>query len=77
MRAREFLNMLKWHPEYNIKGYTIVYIHRGARGDEKRVATDEVVELQHSYFVLETAKIPYHRIIKILDKNGKTVWRKP
>lgn len=78
MRPREFLNKLKWHPDLKFEEYAVVYVHRGAPGNEKEVSCEEIVELEHSDFVLEEdVHIPYHRILKILDKDKKVVWRKP
>ncbi|MFQ6088952.1 MAG: RNA repair domain-containing protein [Candidatus Methanofastidiosia archaeon] len=80
MRPREFLNMLKWHPSYDFKDYSIVYLHRGAPKNEKVIECFKVLRLEHSDFVIEgrfgEVNIPYHRIKRILDKKGKVVWEK-
>lgn len=81
MRPREFLNKVKWHPDFVFEEYTVVYLHRGAPKNEKSVPCREIVALEHSDFVLEGEEgetyIPYHRILRILDKNGEIVWKKP
>lgn len=78
MRPREVLNKLKWHPDFEFEEYTVVYVHRGAPNNEKSVLCSEIVELEHSDFVLEEeTHIPYHRVLRILDKDGKVIWRKP
>ena len=81
MRPREFLNRLKWHPDLNFEEYTVVYVHRGAPKNEKSVSCENIKDLEHSDFVLEEPEgethIPYHRILRILDKNGNIVWKKP
>ena len=81
MRPREFLNRLKWHPDLKFEEYTVVYVHRGAPKNEKSVSCGEIVRLEHSDFILEGEEgethIPYHRVLRILDRNGKIVWKKP
>lgn len=81
MRPREFLNRLKWHPGMDFEEYTVVYVHRGAPKNERSVSCKDITDLEHSDFVLEGLEgethIPYHRILRILDKKGNIVWRKP
>jgi hypothetical protein len=78
MRPREVLNKLKWHPDFQFEGYTVVYLHRGAPRDEKTISCKEIVALEHSDFILpEDTHIPYHRILRILDKHGHIFWKKP
>lgn len=78
MRPREVLNKLKWHPDFVFEEYKVVYLHRGAPKNEKVVSCSEIVELEHSDFILpEGTHIPYHRILRILDGEGRVVWRKP
>lgn len=43
----------------------IWYVHRGAPNDTKIITGDEILDLEHSFMVLEDASIPYHRIYKI------------
>lgn len=78
MRPREFLNKLKWHPDFEFTEYTVVYVHRGAPKNEKTVSCVEIVELGHSDFILqEGTHIPYHRVLRIVDRKGDIVWKKP
>lgn len=78
MRPREVLNMLKWHPEYVFEEYTVVYVHRGAPNNEKSVSCGDIEDMEHSDFVIEEGThIPYHRVLRILDKEGKVFWKKP
>ncbi|MGD2249429.1 MAG: RNA repair domain-containing protein [Candidatus Methanofastidiosia archaeon] len=78
MRPREFLNKLKWHPEYNFEEYSVVYVHRGAPNDEKTIECTEIIDLEHSDMILEEGThIPYHRVKRILDSMGRVVWKKP
>ena len=78
MRPREVLNKLKWHPDLRFEEYFVVYLHRGAPKNEKTISCEDIAELEHSDFVTEEeTHIPYHRILRIVDKDGKVVWRKP
>lgn len=78
MRPREVLNKLKWHPDFVFEEYTVVYLHRGAPKNERSISCRDIVALEHSDFVLpEDVHIPYHRVLRILDKEGKVIWRKP
>jgi uncharacterized protein (UPF0248 family) len=78
MRPREILNKLKWHPDFDFEEYEVVYVHRGAPNNEKRVSCRDIVDLEHSDFVLqEGTHIPYHRVLRILDKDGTVMWKKP
>ncbi len=77
MRPREVLNRLKWHPDLNFEEYEVVYLHRGAPNNERKVSCRDIVELEHSDFVLaEDVHIPYHRVLRILDGDGNVVWKK-
>jgi uncharacterized protein (UPF0248 family) len=78
MRPRTVLNKLKWHPDFHFDEYFVVYLHRGAPNNEKTISCKKIISLQHSDFILpEDTHIPYHRILKILDKNGQVFWKKP
>ncbi|MBU7031324.1 MAG: DUF504 domain-containing protein [Theionarchaea archaeon] len=78
MRPREVLNKLKWHPDFQFEEYSVVYLHRGAPRDEKMISCSEIITLEHSDFILpEDIHIPYHRVLRILDKEGHIFWRKP
>jgi uncharacterized protein (UPF0248 family) len=62
---REILNELKWREDRNLSKAEIWYVHRGAPNDTKIISGDEILDLEHSFMVLEDASIPYHRIFKI------------
>ncbi len=70
---REVLNELRWKPGENLAEAEITYVHRGAPGDERTISGGDIVELEHSFFVTEDAKIPYHRI-KLIRYRSKIVF---
>ncbi|RZN45179.1 DUF504 domain-containing protein [archaeon] len=81
MRAREMLNKLKWHPDYEARRYTVVYLHRGAPRNERAIAFEDIDELCTSDFRIVRedgieSYIPYHRVLRIEGPDGKVVWRK-
>ncbi|UCE38037.1 MAG: DUF504 domain-containing protein [Thermoplasmata archaeon] len=63
---REILNELKWREDRNLSSTEIWYVHRGAANDTKIVSGGEILDLEHSFMILEDASIPYHRIFKIV-----------
>jgi uncharacterized protein (UPF0248 family) len=63
---REILNELKWRDDRDISKAEIWYVHRGAPNDTKIISGDEIQDFEHSFMVLEEAKIPFHRIFKIV-----------
>ncbi len=81
MRAREMLNKIKWHPDYHEDEYTVTYLHRGAPNDEISIPFTRIESLCTSDFMLldddgiETY-IPYRRVLRVLDANGRTAWEK-
>ncbi|MHC1605481.1 MAG: DUF504 domain-containing protein [Candidatus Methanofastidiosia archaeon] len=81
MRAKEMLSKIRWHPDYDERKYQIVYLHRGAPKDEKRINFSEIEELLTSDFIItnkdETKSyIPYHRVLRIEDSEGNSIWKK-
>jgi hypothetical protein len=82
MYPRTFLNKLKWHPDFVFEDYAVVYLHRGAPKDEKYISCREIVRLEGGFFIFQDRRfgetyIPYHRIKRILDKEGNVAWEKP
>jgi hypothetical protein len=59
------LNRLRWMEGEDIGEARIIYLHRGAPGDERSIEGNEIMELERSFFVTAEAKIPYHRIRRI------------
>lgn len=81
MIIRDILNKIFWDPKKNRFDYEIVFIHRGACNDKKRLSCGVIKEVKSSWFTYdgenEEVVIPFHRIIEILNiKTGKTVWEK-
>lgn len=63
---REILNELKWREDRDLSKAEIWYIHRGAPNDTKIISGKEILNLEHSFMILEEASIPYHRIFRII-----------
>ncbi len=71
--VKEVLAKLKYDPREDERDYYVVIEHRGAYGDVKRIPVG-VIELGHGYFFVGDVQIPYHRILKVVRKDGKVVW---
>jgi uncharacterized protein (UPF0248 family) len=67
---REILNRLKWKDELGLAKAEISYLHRGAPNDLIVISGEEIVELEKSFFLTGSAKIPYHRIRKIVHRGS-------
>ncbi len=78
MSARDVLNKLKWHPDYDISKAKITILHRGAPRDRKIIEGEDVSDIGSGFMKVEGEKkpvrIPYHRILKI-EIPEKTLWR--
>jgi uncharacterized protein (UPF0248 family) len=61
---RDILNEIKWTKD--IGKVTIWYIHRGAANSTKTISGTEITSIGGSSLETATAKIPYHRITKII-----------
>jgi len=75
------LNKIKWHPDYDEDEYQVVYLHRGAPNDERSIPFSSIRSLCTSDFMLLDEDgfevyMPYHRVLRILDRNGMPVWKK-
>jgi len=73
--VKEALAKIKYDPRENESDYYIVIEHRGAYRDIKKIPV-EIIELGHGYFFIGETQIPYHRILVVVRKDGKVVWRK-
>lgn len=73
--VKEVLAKLKYDPREKEEDYYIVIEHRGAYGDVKKIPV-KFIELGHGYFFIEDAQIPYHRILAVVRKDGKIIWKK-
>ncbi|RLG22410.1 DUF504 domain-containing protein [Methanosarcinales archaeon] len=72
MKSRELLNKFKW--TNSLDGVEVVYIHRGAPNNMRRISGYDIVEIGAGFFTLKNGtRIPYHRIVEI-RKDGKVVW---
>ena len=66
MKVREILNKVKWDGRMDFDQLEVVYLHRGAPNDLKKIYGREIVNIGKSFLSLKEAEIPHHRIVKIL-----------
>ena len=66
VNPRDILNELKWKQNCDLNQAEIWYIHRGAPNDTKIISGKDIINLERSFMKTTTAKIPYHRIFKII-----------
>ncbi|WP_297093307.1 DUF504 domain-containing protein [Thermococcus sp.] len=71
--VKEVLAKIKYDPREEESDYYIVIEHRGAYGDIKKIPV-ELIELGRGYFFVGEAQIPYHRILRVVKKDGTVVW---
>jgi uncharacterized protein (UPF0248 family) len=76
MKVREILNKAKWDKKMEFDELEVVYLHRGAPNDLKKISGDEIVRIGKSFLGLKGKEIPYHRVIKILYKRKLLFERK-
>ena len=58
---------------------TIIYLHRGAPGDQITIIASAVTNVRKGSFLLSDGEtqIPFHRILQVENtKNGKIIWMK-
>jgi len=72
---KEALAKIKHDPREDEGEYYIVIEHRGAYGNEKRIPV-EAIELGRGYFFVGGTQIPYHRVLRVVRKDGEVVWEK-
>ena len=60
------LNKIKWDGRMDFDQLEVVYLHRGAPNDLKRIYGREIVRIGKPFLSLKEAEIPYHRIVRIL-----------
>lgn len=74
---KEVLDKYKWHPDLDLNDLKIVIEHRGAPDDKKIIEGRKVFELDSGFMKIKgtyrEVKIPYHRIIKIVE-DGEVIW---
>ena len=59
-------------------GFELAFVHRGAVDDQMIIKVSEISKIEKGSFILgdgET-RIPFHRILYVLDPNKKLLWRK-
>ena len=66
---RIILNELRWHDSYSLDDAEIWYVHRGAPNDTKIISGRDIIDLERSFFKIDSSMIPYHRIFKIVYKD--------
>lgn len=72
--AREILNKLRWHPEYDFSRVIVVYLDRFQGFLEFK--GEDIEEIGHKFVYLKGgAAIPQHRIVEI-KYGGDSVWRR-
>lgn len=76
---REILNKLKWTNQLN--NYVLIYISRGAPGNEEVLDLSRIVSISRDGFMFvskdgKETYIPYHRVIEIRDKDGNTIFKR-
>jgi len=73
--VKEVLSKIKYDARENEEDYYIVIEHRGTYGNIKKIPV-KMITLGHGYFFIEDTQIPYHRILAVIKKDGKVVWKK-
>ncbi len=73
--VKEALVKIKYDPREREEDYYILIEHRGAYGDVKKIPV-ELIELGRGYFFVGEAQIPYHRILRVVMRDGKVIWKK-
>ena len=78
---RDFLNKIIWDTREDPEDYELLFIHRGAPGDVKRISMSSIVKVARSWFVyLDLGSeqfIPLHRVLKVINRRtGDTLWSK-
>ncbi|MCS7130864.1 MAG: RNA repair domain-containing protein [Archaeoglobaceae archaeon] len=72
--AREMLNKLRWHPEYDFSRVRVVYLDRFQGFLE--FSGEEVEEIGHKFVYLKSGTaIPQHRIVEI-KYGSESIWKR-
>ncbi|AAL81424.1 hypothetical protein PFDSM3638_06485 [Pyrococcus furiosus DSM 3638] len=71
--VKEVLAKIKYDPRENEEDYFIIIEHRGSYGNVRKIPVS-LIELGHGYFFVGETQIPYHRILKVVRKDGRVVW---
>jgi len=73
--VKEALAKIKYDSRENEEDYYIVIEYRGAYDNIKKIPV-KMITLGRGYFFIEDTQIPYHRILAVVKKDGKVIWRK-
>jgi len=81
MLLRELLNKIIWDSRENREFYEVIFIHRGAAGDAKKISMSQIVKVERSWFkYLESGSeqlIPLHRVLSVTNRiTGEVLWSK-
>ncbi|HII60225.1 DUF504 domain-containing protein [Pyrococcus horikoshii] len=71
--VKEVLAKIKYDPRENENDYYLIIEHRGDYGNVKKIPVN-LIELGHGYFFVGETQIPYHRILKVVRKDGRVIW---
>lgn len=75
---RDVLNEILWRHDA-LDEVTVVYLHRGAPGDTRTIDGQRIRDLGRGFMEVEseveTAMIPYHRVLRI-ERMDKPVWER-
>ncbi|MCE7698679.1 MAG: hypothetical protein K8E24_007540 [Methanobacterium paludis] len=55
--ARNIINMILWHPEMDIEGTKITYIHRGIQGNLKTIDGNSIGKLEGGFLILKEGRL--------------------
>jgi uncharacterized protein (UPF0248 family) len=79
MGPRDALNMLRWHPKFNLRDAKVTILHRGAPRNVRVIEGRDIIELRHGFMLVAMAEgeveIPYHRILQI-EVRKQVFWKK-
>lgn len=75
MTPRDILNELKWRKDRDLSKAEIWFVHRGAPNDTRIITGSEIIKLGNTFFDIDNASLPYHRIFKIIYE-GKVIFER-
>lgn len=78
---REAINMILWGHRERLSEYSVVVVDRLAEGGLREIPFAEVMAVDGGYLYVGTggearAKIPLHRVVKIVARDGTVVWER-
>ena len=61
--AKNVLDLLMWHPKWDIEECVISYVHRGAQRNLKTINGSEISRLERGFIILKDGRsIPCHQM---------------